>query len=133
MTNENTNEIVQNPKIVGAVDIEKIELRPFNGKASKIEKVEIEEHAEFGKFVKVSSLTLEGSPKDNPIIATKVLGLIEVKNKETGEVEGYGWGKESKTAMFLKKYNVENLNDLIGQPIVVIFEYTKKGKEVLTF
>jgi len=130
MTEENN--LVQNPKILGVVEIPKIDLRPFNGLKSVIAEVKYCNHATNGRYVKVVSAVLEGSPEGKPIKAYKILSLFEVKNEETGEVEGYGWGAESNTASFLKKYQCETLEDLKGKPIVVTFE-VKKGRDTLVF
>jgi len=135
MSNENEQEVQleQNPKILGAVDLPKVDLKPFNGQKAKITELTYEDHAKHGKYAKIVTNTLEGSPDGLEIKASKILGLVEIKNKETGEVDGYGWGKESNTASFLKTVGVETLNDLIGIEVLVLYQVTKKGKEVLTF
>ena len=131
MTNEEVQP-TQNPKILGAVELKKIELKPFDGQKSKIAEIIYEDHATFGMYAKVKTMILEGSPEKSPVYATKILGLVEVKNEETQEIEGYGWGKESNTAMFLKKQDFENLIELIGTEVIVRYEI-KKNKEILTF
>jgi len=132
MTDETQNELVQNPKILGAVELPKIDLRKYNGQKSVIESVVYQDHATHGKYAKVISKTLEGSPEGLEIKASKILGLYPVKNTETDEIEGYGWGTESKTASFLKKYECDTLKDLVGKEIIVTFEVVK-GKDILTF
>ena len=134
MSNENEQvQTNQNPKILGAVDLPKIDLKPFHSQKAKIETLTYEDHPQHGKYVKLVTNKLEGSPDTLEVKASIILGLVEIKNKETKEVEGYGWGKESNTASFLKTYDVENLQDLIGKEVIVLYKVTKKGKEILTF
>jgi hypothetical protein len=131
MTTENTQQLKENPKILGAVDLPKINLREYDNKESVIESVTIEDNALYGKYAKITTAVLSEENKKPEIRASKILGLIEITDEETDEIKGYGWGKESKTASFLKKYEVENLNDLVGKKVITRFEVIK-DKEILT-
>jgi len=130
--NENENTTMENPKILGAVDLPKVDLRQYNGKETVIESVTYEEHATHGKYVKVATALLSKTDEKPEIRASIILGLVKIEDKETKELKGYGWGKESKTANFLKKYEAETLEDLKGKNVIVTFEINK-GRETLNF
>jgi len=132
MSKEETNNIVENPKILGAVEVEKLDLRPFKNQKARIEKVEYVMHEANGMYVKLSTNVLEGSPKGREVRASVILGLIEKVDTETDEVLGYGWGKESKTASFLQKMEVDTLEDLKGVEVIVLYDVVK-GKDILRF
>jgi len=129
---ENENKLVENPKILGAVDLPKIDLKPFNGTKAKISKIEYPEHPQHGVYCKLITNVLDTIEKKE-ITASKILGLIEIKDEITGEVVGYGWGKESQTFAFLKTMEADTLQDLLGKEVIVRYEVTKKGKDVLSF
>jgi len=129
--NNEENKTVQNPKILGEVELPKLDLKQYEGKVSEIAEIEYREHIEHGLYCLVKSKPLNDNT-DNPVYATRILGLIAQKD-ETGEITGYGWGSETKAGLFLKKMGVTKLSDLVDKKIVVRFEITKNKKEVLTF
>jgi len=131
--NENENTTMENPKILGEVDLPKVNLRQYNGKQSVIESVTYEEHVTHGKYVKVQSGLLSNPDEKPEIRASIILGLVKIEDETTKELKGYGWGKESKTSSFLKKYEAETLQDLVGKKVIVTFEINKKGFETLNF
>lgn len=132
---EQKEQTTLNPKIVGEMELPKIDLKPFDGVKSKIKEVTFHEHEQHGMYAKVSTFPLneieEGSD-EKPIYATKVLGLFPQKDKETGTILGYGWGAETKTGLFLKRFEVSNLEDLVGKDVVVKFEVGKGDKQFLS-
>lgn len=132
MTQENITPTL-NPKIVGEIELPKIDLKKYNGMKGVIKTVEFHEHAQNGLYAKVVTLPLgDTANNDHPVYATKVLGLFKQTNKETGEVS-YGWGAETKTGLFLKKMEAKNFDDLVGQEVLIIHEVGKNNKQYLTF
>lgn len=118
-----------NPKILGEVEFEKIDLKQFEGVKSQIKTYTFEEHHEFGLYVKVVSQFLDTEEK---VYASVVLGLTEQKD-DNGKHVGYVWGSESKTALFLKRFNAKSFDDLLGKEITIRYELKKNGKQILTF
>ena len=133
MTNEEKTQTTLNPVIVGEIDLPKIDLKPYNGCRSMIKIVEFHENSQYGVYAKVISLdlTIDGS-EDKGVYATKILGLFPKKN-DNGDLLGYGWGADTKTGLFMKKYGADSFDDLVGKKIVIIYEIRKDGKEFLTF
>jgi len=119
--------------VVGGVDLPKLDLDPYIGKDAKIELIEEFEGAH-GPYVKVSSNIIDEIKKTNGemihLRASRVLGLVRVE-KDGKQV--IGWGKESKTAAFLKAKGVEHYRDLKGKSVKVQTQTNKEGQTFLTF
>lgn len=132
---ENENQEKQNTlvniddKVVGEVELPKLDLSEYIGNKTVIDKVETHE-SKFGYFVKVISrdvAVIERENEDNIILtASKLFGLVTMKD---GTV---GWGSESKLAEFLAKHKVTHYKDLVGKEIIVQMD-SNKGKDFLTF
>ena len=110
-------------KVVGEVELPKLNLDPYIGRDATIEKVE-EYEGKHGPYVKVSSSiidTVEMGKEKIDLRASKILGLVET------EVDGkmvIGWGSESKTAAFLKSKDVKHYRDLVGKDVKVQTQLT---------
>lgn len=129
---EQKTEPVLNPKILGEVDIPKIDLSMYHGKRAVIQGYEFKE-SEYGVYAIVKTLPIEGVDDSADVYATRLLNLYEKKDEETKETLGYGWGAESKTGLFMKKMNATTFDDLVGKEVVVFHEMVKGGKEFLSF
>jgi len=121
-------ETILNPKIKGEVELEKINFKQYNGYEGIIQGYEFKQHNEYGLYVIIKTLPIAKDEKTKKeIFASRVLGLVELEDGT------FGWGSESATSRFMKKYDATTFDDLIGKKVIVNFEISKSGKEVLTF
>lgn len=116
-----------NPKIIGEVQLPRIDFASFEGSRTVIASVEFKD-SQYGIYALLKTANLG----DTEIYATKLLNLYEKKD-DHGNIEGYGWGAETKTGLFMKKMGVSNFDALIGKEVIVRHEVGKNEKEFLTF
>lgn len=126
---ETTNkEVILGDRMKGQIDLPKIDVSKFIGTKTKIESVKTME-GQFGFYVLVESEILEkieGGKEEIILRASKILNLSEDKD---GNI---GWGLDTKTDKFLKKYGVKHYDELKGKEIIVQTRTTDKG-EFLSF
>lgn len=127
-----TEELKQNPKILGVVEYEKVDLKVYEGVKTTIASVEYAQHPKNGTYVKLKTVKLNTDNDKFDIQASKILGVIDVKDDD-GNKLGIGWGEDSKTALFFKKHGVKDFESLIGKEVIIVREVKKDGKEYLTF
>ena len=107
------------------IELPKLDVTKYIGTRAQIESVE-ECDGEHGYYIKVRTTVLDKAG-DNDLRASKIFGL---QKSATGQ---WGWGKDTKLGLFLKKMNVAHYNDLIGKEVVVQTQTGKEGKEYLVF
>lgn len=120
---EKTKQETETPKVVGQMELPQINFSDYNGVKAKVDIVELEK-GNFGYYYKVSTqpLTTLGTGENaKPIRASIMLGLYHDKEKDV-----YGWGDDSKTAQFLKKYDVEKPEELMNKEVLVTVEIKDK-------
>jgi len=122
-------------RIVGAVDLPKLDVSPYIGRKTVIASCKYIEGEYNGKptiYAKLESQTLDILKKTDgtglDLKASLILGMMYL---EGGKV---GWGKNSKTAAYLQKMKVNSPDELIGKSVTVQTTYNKnKGQDFLTF
>lgn len=131
MSEEQTNTKVDLGGQTEAVEIPKMDLKPYIGNESKINVVE-EHKGTFGYYIKVISETL-GTFNDKPVTASRIFSLVEVPIKDSDKKK-IGWGTESKLAAFLKEHGVSHYKDLVGKDIVIVTTpVDSEGNKYLSF
>ena len=119
-------------KVKGEIELPKLDVKPYIGKAVKIEKV-TEHKGEYGYYIVIISEVVDSLPgrdPNSPIIirATRMFGLQE---NEKGEI---GWGAETQLGVYLKKMGVLHYKELVGKEVICQTTTSKKdGKDYLTF
>ncbi len=117
-------------KVKGQIELPTLDLSPYIGKKSTIEKIE-EHEGQHGFYIKIYSAQIDeidGKEGKVGLFATRIFGL---QTNEAGEL---GWGEKTLLGVFLKKMKVEGYKDLIGKEIIVQSQTNKNdGKDYLTF
>jgi hypothetical protein len=124
--NKNKDEQVK-MKLVGGIEVPKLDLQQYIGKEVKIADVQ-QFNGAFGFYLKIISTPVDilGAEK-KPVTATKIFSLYT--DKETGET---GWGTKSKLSEYLVLKKVSSPEQLIGKSVKVQVEM-KDEKEFLSF
>lgn len=107
------------------IELPKLDVTKHIGKRATIETVE-ECEGGFGYYIRVQTTSLE-RVGDKDLRASRIFGLQQDANGQ------WGWGRETKLGLFLKKMNAAHYNDLIGKEVVVQTHTNKEGQEHLTF
>jgi hypothetical protein len=84
----------------------------------------------FGRYLKVSTNVLEtvGTGKNAvEVRGTKILGLQQDADKK------WGFGEGTKLDLFLKKYKVHEVEDLVGQEVILQSQVNKDNTEFISF
>jgi len=119
------------PGETGLIDLPRVDLLTFIGNKVKIEKVyEIENNFDQkrkGYSVRIETAPLTVLSNGTEIRASKLFGL---QQDAAGK---WGWGKDTKLDVFLKKFNVAHYKELVGKEVVCQVEYSKTGKQFLGF
>ena len=111
----------------GEIELPTIDVSKYIGQETTIEKV-TEHEGVFGYYIKVVTEALETLDNGTELRASRVFGLQEDKD---GKI---GWGKDTNLGRFLAKYNVKHYKGLVGMPIKVQTQTSKKnGKDYLSF
>lgn len=118
-------------RMVGEVELPKLDVNPYVGKKVKVERVVILE-GNFGYYYKLESEIVDviknADGSGFELRASKLLSLITLPDNTVG------WGDKSKTAAFLKQYKVKKPEDLKGKIVTLIPNYNKeKDTTFLTF
>lgn len=109
------------------LEIESLDLEPFEGQKVKIDQVEqVEVSSQFNSRGKQWCLRVLSDPvmkgqKGNDIRASELLNLVE---DDAGQVKG--WHPKGNVAKFLAKYKAKTPLELIGKTAVIKIE--KKGE-----
>jgi hypothetical protein len=129
------NQVDLSGRIVGEVEMPKLDIMPYVGKKTTIANVKYIEGEYNGRptiYAKLESESLDilkmadGSGKE--LRATKLLSLMQL---EGGKV---GWTKNGNTAAYLKKMGVKLPDELKGKPITVVNVYNKtKAQDYLSW
>lgn len=113
-------------KVVGEVELPKLNVDEFVGNKAVIESTE-EHKGQYGYFIKVISSKIT-EHNGNDVKATRIFSLTELAD---GQI---GWGSESKLAGFLKKHNVKHYAELVGKDVVITkSQENAQGESFLTF
>ncbi len=107
------------------IELPKLDVTKYIGKRAHIETVE-ECDGEHGYYIKVRTTVLDKAG-EKELRASRIYGLQQDANGQ------WGWGKETKLGLFLKKMGVSHYNDLVGKEVVVQTQTNKEGQEFLTF
>ena len=124
MSEQQEDKIV-NKKVVGSIDLPKFKADKYLGKEVMIDEVEIRE-GQYGYYAKVKALI---EPKcdelnDEPLYASKIIGLVETENGNLA------WGKDTKADKFMTRMNASSLDDLKGKVVIT----SRQGEsEFITF
>lgn len=113
----------------GVVEGKSIDISPYVGKMTKIEKV-TEHKGEYGYFVKVASEILGTEGEGENAIDLRASSIFNLSKDTEGNI---GWTEKSKLAGFLKRMKVEHYRDLEGLEIQATKSTDKNGMEWLTF
>lgn len=121
-------------RVVGQIELPSVNITPFLGMKTKIEKIE-EYEGNFGYYIKVISESLgvaaDAKDKDgNPIDmrASRIFGLQQDAD------QNIGWGEKTVLGTFLKKMKVKHYNELVGKEVITQSVTSQKdGKDYISF
>jgi hypothetical protein len=114
---------------VGKIDLPKIEIEKYIGKKATIEKVGTYE-GQYGPYVKIETEVVDtfgSGERAVELRASKILGLQQDENGK------WGYGDGTKLDLFLKKYKVTDIKQLIGTEVILQSVTAKNESEFLTF
>ena len=109
----------------GPIELPKFDPSPYVGKRVKIEKIE-EKRGVNGYYIRILTEVV-AKIGDSEVRASKILGLQQDKD---GKV---GWDWNTKTGVYLKKWNVKHYNELIGKEVMLQSQMGSDGRDYLTF
>jgi len=118
----------EDDEFVRVEDLEKFDRKPLDlsqyiGNEVMVVSVELRKGS-YGKFLKVTTAPVVKEPIE--LRASKIYGVTE-------EGEKFGWVKEGKLDLDLKKYKVGHPKDLVGVKVKIQTRANKEGTEFLTF
>lgn len=108
------------------VELPTFDVMEYINKKAIVNKVEYRE-GQNGHYAYVEAQVLEAEFNGEPVRATRILGLGTDKD---GNI---GWGKDTKTGVFLKDMKVPDIDSLMGKEVISTFTLAKDGKKYLTF
>lgn len=114
---------------IGEIELPKIDVSKYIGKKVKIESADTYE-GKFGLYVKVQTRvvdTLGKGDKQIELRGSKIFGLQQ-------DADGiYGYGKDTKLGVFLKKMKVSDVKDLVGKEVILQSQTSDTGTDFLSF
>jgi len=111
---------------VGKIDLPKIDVSKYIGTKAKIETANVHEGT-YGLYVKFSTKLIE-TIGQTEIRATKILGL------QANEDGVFGYGEGTKLDLFLKKYKITDIKQMVGKEVIIQSQQAKDSDaEYLTF
>jgi hypothetical protein len=114
---------------IGEIELPKIDISKHIGKKVAIESADTYE-GKFGLYLKVSTKTVEtlgSADKKIELKGSRIFGLQQ-------DADGiYGYGRETKLGLFLKKMKVVKPQELIGKIVILQSQTSDSGTDFLSF
>jgi hypothetical protein len=130
-------------KVVGQIQLPKLDVSQYIGTKVKIESIEEFENSfpnkKTGKMEPSYSVKFTTSPvatlpdildDDNKPLVLRASKFVGLQMDKDGRI---GWGADTKMGIMLAKYGVDHYNKLKGKEVIAQIRVSKEGQEFLTF
>jgi hypothetical protein len=114
---------------VGEIDLPKIDVSKHIGKKAKIESADTYE-GRYGMYVKVQTKIVETLGRGDKKVELRGSRIFGLQQDEDGI---YGYGKDTKFGLFLKKMKCGKVQELVGKEVTLQSQTSDSGTDFLTF